>query len=291
MILAAKRDDMTAQQTQIDYARVEQAIGYIAANLAQQPTLDEIAAAVHVSPFHFQRMFVKWAGVTPKQFMRYLTLHHAKKQLRQGASVLAAAHGAGLSGGGRLHDLFVTIEAVTPGVFKDAGAGLTIDYDFAETPFGQVMVASTAIGICHIAFDPSANSALATVKQKFPQANLRQSATPAHQQALGLFEKDWSSLKTVKLHLQASPFQIKVWEALLKIPLGMMVSYGDIAHHIGQPSAARAVGTAVATNPVAFLIPCHRVIQKQGALGGYMWGTARKQAMLGWEAVQTNDVA
>jgi len=282
---------MTAQQSEIDYRRIETAISFIAQHLHDQPSLEDIAAVVHVSPFHFQRMFLKWAGVSPKKFMQFLSLSHAKTKLQQGASLLDAAYGSGLSGTGRLHDLFVTIEAMTPGVYKSAGAGLVINYDFAATPFGQVIVASTSIGICHMAFAPTADAALADLCKKFPHAHCHHLSTPHQQQATVMFSQDWSCLRQVKLHLAGSKFQIKVWEALLKIPMGVVASYGDIARHIGQPSAARAVGTAIANNPVAFLIPCHRVIQKNGVSGGYMWGAARKQAMLGWESAHTDRIA
>jgi AraC family transcriptional regulator of adaptative response/methylated-DNA-[protein]-cysteine methyltransferase len=283
--------EMTAQQPDIDYARIETAISFIVRHLHDQPSLEDIAAKVHVSPFHFQRMFLKWAGVSPKKFMQFLSLSHAKAKLQQGASVLDAAYDSGLSGAGRLHDLFVTIDAMTPGTYKYGGAGLMIDYDYAATPFGRVIVASTPVGVCHMAFEPLADTALAALYQKFPNAKYQHARTAFQQQALDMFGQDWSCLRAVKLHLPASKFQIKVWEALLKIPMGVVASYGDIAQHIGQPSAARAVGTAIANNPVAFLIPCHRVIRKTGAVGGYMWGTARKQAMLGWETAHSDDEA
>ena len=282
---------MKQQQTDIDYDRIERAINFIAKHLHDQPSLEQIAAAVHVSPYHFQRMFLKWAGVSPKKFAQFLSLSHAKTQLRQGGSVLDAAHAADLSGGGRLHDLFVSIEAMTPGAYKRGGAGLLIDYGFAETPFGQVIVASTPIGICHMAFAPTADLARAGLYQKFPAASLHHGSTAYQQQALMIFNRDWSCLRHIKLHLQASRFQIKTWEALLKIPMGAVASYGDVARHIGQPSASRAVAKAVASNPVAFLIPCHRVIRQNGVPGGYRWGAPRKQAMLGWEAAQTGDAA
>ena len=256
-----------------------------------QPSLEDIAATVHVSPLHFQRIFLKWAGVSPKKFMQFLSLSHAKAQLKQGASVLDAAYHAGLSSAGRLHNLFVTIDAMTPGAYTRGGVDLVIDYDYAATPFGQVIVASTSVGICHMAFEPHADTAFAALTKKFPNAKYHHASTAFQQQALVFFDQDWSCLRDVKLHLPASKFQIKVWEALLKIPIGAAASYGDIAQHIGKPSAARAVGTAIAKNPVAFLIPCHRVIRKNGAIGGYMWGAARKRAILGWETAYSNDAA
>ena len=282
---------MTDFLTHRDYARIETAIARLAEPRDEALSLEAIAEEIGLSPFHFQRMFLKWAGVSPKKFMQFLSLSHAKAKLKQGASVLDAAYNSGLSGAGRLHDLFVTIDAMTPGAYKRGGVGLVIDYDYAATPFGQVIVASTSVGVCHMAFEPHADTALAALTKKFPNAKYHHTSTAFQQQALVLFDQDWSCLRDVKLHLPASKFQIKVWEALLKIPMGVVASYGDIAQHIGQPSAARAVGTAIANNPVAFLIPCHRVIRKNGAIGGYMWGAARKQAILGWETAHSDDAA
>ena len=223
--------------------------------------------------------------------MRFLSLSNAATKLKKCASVLDAANDLGVSCTGPSHDSFVTIDAMTPVDYERGGHGLKIDYDYAATPFGQVIVASTSIGICHMAFAPTADAALADLCKKFPHAHCHHLSTPHQQRVTVMFSQDWSCLRAVKLHLSGSKFQIKVWEALLKIPMGVVASYGDIARHIGQPSAARAVGTAIANNPVAFLIPCHRVIQKDGVSGGYMWGTARKQAMLGWESAQTDGIA
>ena len=217
-----------------------------------------------------------------------MSTSHANVKLKQGVSVLQAADDPGLSGAGRLHDLFVTIDAMTPGAYKQGGAGLVIDYNYALTPFGQVIVASTSLGVCHMAFEPHADTALAALTKKFPNAQYHHARTALQQRALIMFDQDWSCLQDVKLHLPASKFQIKVWKALLKIPMGVVASYGDIARHIGQPSAARAVGTAIANNPVAFLIPCHRVVRKNGAIGGYKWDAARKQTILGWETARSN---
>ena len=223
--------------------------------------------------------------------MQFMSLSNTAVKLKKCASVLDAASESGLSCTGRLHDSFVTIDAMTPGACERGGHGLDIDYDYAATPFGQVIVASTSIGVCHMAFELHTDTALATLTTKFPNAKYHRASTAFQQQALVMFDQDWSCLRDVKLHLPASKFQIKVWKALLKIPMGLVASYGDIAQHIGQPSAARAVGTAIANNPVAFLIPCHRVIRKNGAIGGYMWGAARKQAILGWETGHSNDAA
>ena len=223
--------------------------------------------------------------------MQFLLFSDTAVKLKKCASALDAANDLGVSCAGRLHDSFVTIDAITPSACKRGGHNLEIDYDYAATPFGQVLVASTSIGVCHMAFEPHTETALEALTKKFPNAKYHHASTAFHQQALVMFNQDWSCLRSVNLHLPASKFQIKVWEALLKIPMGVVTSYGDIARHIGQPSAARAVGTAIANNPVAFLIPCHRVIRKNGTIGGYMWGAARKQAILGWETTHSDDAA
>ena len=281
------------QQPQIDYRRIEAAITYIAAHYRDAPALDEVAAAAHLSPFHFQRLFTRWAGVSPKGFARYLSLDHARDLLRHdGASCLDAAHEAGLSGPGRLHDMFVRIEAMTPGDYGRGGAGLEIRYGFADSLFGEVIIAATHRGVCHLAFCDSRAAARDRLRAAFPAADLVPCAaapaeiSPAARTALSALARDWSSPAEVRLHLRATPFQLKVWEALLRIPMGRLASYGDIAAAIGRPGTGRAVGTAIGANPVAWLIPCHRVIRQSGEIGGYMWGPARKQAIIGWESAQ-----
>ena len=275
-------------QSQIDYERVERAIGYIARHYKDKPSLEDVAAAIHVSPFHFQRLFSKWAGISPKKFIQFLSLDYAKVSLRApGTSVLDAAYDAGFSGAGRLHDLFMTIEGMTPGAFKQQGAGLDINYDFADSPFGMVMIASTRNGICHMAFEADRDAGFATLYRTFPEARFHPHRDQLQTSALSVFDRKQALPDgKIKLHLQGTPFQIKVWEALLKIPMGGLASYGDVARMIGQPAASRAVGTAIGHNPVAFLIPCHRVIRQNGAIGGYMWGAERKQAMIAWEGAQ-----
>ena len=272
-------------QSQIDYKRVERAIDYIARNYKDKPSLEDIAAEIHVSPFHFQRLFSKWAGVSPKKFIQFLSLDYAKNSLRvPGTSVLDAAYGAGFSGAGRLHDLFMSIEGMTPGAFKQQGAGLRINYNFADSPFGTVIIASTSNGICHMAFEDDQDAGFERLNRIFPQAQFYPIADKIQQDALGLFGTDRSQPDgKIKLHLAGTPFQIKVWEALLKIPMGALASYGDVATMIGQPGASRAAGTAIGHNLVAFLIPCHRVLRQNGAIGGSMWGTKRKHAMIACE--------
>jgi AraC family transcriptional regulator of adaptative response/methylated-DNA-[protein]-cysteine methyltransferase len=274
-------------QQHINYQRIEKAIAYIKDNFKDQPSLDEIAAAVHLSPFHFQRLFTEWAGVSPKKFIQYLSLEYAKGLLmNSGSTLLGTAYETGLSGTSRLHDLFINIEGMTPGEFKNGGEGLVINYCFAESPFGKMIVASTSKGVCHMFFEDDEAQALVDLEKRFPNASYHQITDRFQQDALFIFQNDWKQLNQIKLHLAGSPFQIKVWESLLKIPLGGLNTYGDIAKSIEQPKAARAVGSAIGSNPVAFLIPCHRVIQSSGNIGGYMWGPTRKSAIIGWEAAR-----
>lgn len=276
-------------QEKINFNRITDAIQYLQSNFKSQPGLEEVAEKVHLSPFHFQRLFTDWAGTSPKKFLQYLTVEYAKKLLAENkASLFDTAHETGLSGTGRLHDLFVNIEGMTPGEYKNGGENLTISFSFAESPFGDLIVASTTKGICHIAFVQDETEALLVLKAKFPNACYKQILDASQQGALDIFNQDWSQLNQIKLHLKGSDFQLKVWETLLKIPMGKLTTYGDISKHIESPGASRAVGSAIGANPVAFLIPCHRVIQSSGIVGGYHWGSARKTAMIGWEAAQVN---
>ncbi|MBX2871983.1 MAG: methylated-DNA--[protein]-cysteine S-methyltransferase [Saprospiraceae bacterium] len=276
-----------SSQEQLNYDRIASAITYIRENFKDQPNLDEVAQSVHLSAYHFQRMFSDWAGVSPKQFLQYVSLQHAKQMLGQGsASLFDAAYETGLSGTGRLHDLFVNIEGMTPGEYKQGGRNLQINYSFAESHFGSVLVASTSKGICHMAFFEEEEKALAALQLRFPAAQYRQITDLIQQNALRIFTEDWKALDQVKLHLKGTDFQLKVWETLLKIPQGALSSYGEVAGAIGKPKASRAVGTAIGNNPVAYLIPCHRVIRRSGTIGQYMWGESRKTAIIGWEAAQ-----
>ncbi len=279
-----------ADQEQINYKRIAEAIAYIRAHFKDQPSLDEIAGNIGLSPFYFQRLFSDWAGVSPKKFMQYLSVEYARKLLKEEqATLLDTAHETGLSGTSRLHDLFINIEGMTPGEFKKGGEALAINYSFAESPFGQLIVASTQKGICYMAFNDDEAQALSDLKSRFPNAHYNQLVDKFQQDALFIFQHDWSRLDEIKLHLQGTPFQLKVWETLLKVPLGGLTTYGDIAGSIDKPKASRAVGTAIGRNPVAFLIPCHRVIQATGNIGGYMWGSDRKAAIIGWEAAKSGD--
>jgi len=275
-------------QEEINFNRIADAISYIKANFKTQPGLEEIAEKVNLSPFHFQRLFSEWAGTTPKRFLQYISIGYAKEMLKENQSLFDTALETGLSGTSRLHDLFVNIEGMTPGEYKNGGENLHINYSFAESPFGNIIVASTTKGICHIAFYDDENIALANLQHQFPAAQYQQILDKEQQNALYIFNHDWSKLHQIKLHLKGTDFQLKVWEALLKIPMGKLATYGNIAEQLQNPNASRAVGTAIGDNPVAFLIPCHRVIQSSGALGGYHWGVNRKTAMIGWEAAKTN---
>jgi AraC family transcriptional regulator of adaptative response/methylated-DNA-[protein]-cysteine methyltransferase len=276
---------MTSQQ-QLNYNRIARAISYFKQNFKAQPKLEDVAEHVNLSAFHFQRMFKEWAGVTPKQFLQYLSVEHAKEMLKTSASNLFdTAFETGLSGTGRLYDLFVKVEGMTPGEFKNGGAALSINYSFADTPFGKVIVASTCKGICHMAFvDDGEDLALLQLKQNYPKAAYNQLVDTAQQNALFIFTQDWRRLDEIKLHLKGTDFQLKVWETLLKVPAGGLTTYAALAQKAGAPNASRAVGSAVASNPVAFLIPCHRVIRSTGEIGQYHWGTTRKNAIIGWEA-------
>ena len=270
-----------------NYSRIEKAIAYINDNFKSQPTLEEVAEHIHLSPFHFQRLFSKWAGVSPKKFLQYISVGHAKNILKEGdASLADAALETGLSGTSRLHDLFINIEGMTPGEYKNGGENLSINYSFAESPFGNILVASTSKGICYMAFADDESKDLQSLKKYFPNARFKQMTDLFQQDALHVFTHDWNNPDKIKLHLKGTDFQIKVWEALLKIPVGQLSTYGNIASEINNPKAARAVGSAIGDNPVAFLIPCHRVIQSTGNSGQYHWGSNRKTAMIGWEAAK-----
>jgi AraC family transcriptional regulator of adaptative response/methylated-DNA-[protein]-cysteine methyltransferase len=274
-------------QSDINYQRIADAIEYIKTNFKEQPDLGKVAEQVHLSPFHFQRLFTEWAGVSPKKFLQFISVDHAKKVLKEKqATLFDAAFETGLSGTGRLHDLFIKIEGMTPGEFKNGGESLEINYSFAESPFGKILVASTVKGICYIAFADDEENSFAGLKKLFPAATFHQVVDMIQQNALYIFTKDWNQLHEVKLHVKGTGFQLKVWEALLKIPVGQLTTYGSLAAGIANPAASRAVGTAVGDNPVAFIIPCHRVIQSTGAFGNYHWGSTRKTAMIGWEAAR-----
>lgn len=269
----------------LDYARIAEAIEYIRENFRNQPGLEDIAQKVCLSPAHFQRLFTAWAGVSPKKFLQYMSIEYAKKVLKE-STISDAAYETGLSGTSRLHDLFVNIEGMTPGEYKNGGENLSIHYSFSESPFGDIIVAATPKGVCHLAFTDDPKEAFHILQEKFPNARYSETVDAIQQNALFIFTQDWSKLGEIKLHLKGTAFQLKVWNALLEIPMGRLTTYGNIASKLNNPNASRAVGTAIGDNPVAFLIPCHRVIRSSGELGGYHWGLTRKAAIIGWEATR-----
>lgn len=273
-------------QQELNYNRIADAIRFIKKNYRTQPKLEEIAEHINMSPFHFQRMFSEWAGTTPKRFLQYLNIEYAKKILKEThATLFDTACELGLSGTGRLHDLFINIEGMTPGEYKNGGLALNINYSFADTPFGKIIAASTDKGVCHMAFvDEGERRAFDHLRSIFPNAKYVLSPDTKQQHALSVFDRDWNRLGEIKLHLKGTEFQLKVWETLLKIPAGGLATYADLATKSGYNGACRAVGTAVGKNPVAFLIPCHRVIKATGEPGNYHWGEMRKNAIIGWEA-------
>ncbi|WP_047243644.1 methylated-DNA--[protein]-cysteine S-methyltransferase [Chromobacterium subtsugae] len=270
-----------------DYHRMADAIRYLVAHAGQQPRLADLAAALHLSESRLQRLFTQWAGVSPKRFIQQLTCEAAKARLAAGVPVLPLAHELGLSGGSRLHDLFVTLEAMTPGEYQRGGAGLDIGWSVEASRFGPLLLAQTARGVCALQFVADEAAAEAWLHGQWPQARLRYQPGAAR----ALAERLFSPLSPragppLALRVQGSNFQIQVWRALLAVPYGSLVSYGQLAAGMGRPQAARAVGGAVGANPVAWLIPCHRVIRAEGALGQYRWGETRKAELLGWESAQ-----
>jgi AraC family transcriptional regulator of adaptative response/methylated-DNA-[protein]-cysteine methyltransferase len=275
-------------QASEDFKRVEEAIRYIEENFTIQPSLDQMARAVHLSKYHFERLFKRWAGISPIQFMRFMTLEYTKERLSDSSSVLEAAMDAGLSGTGRLHDLFVTLEGVTPGDFKRRGAGLKITYGFCESPFGECLLATTRRGICYLGFVESGgrSSALSQLGSTWPDSDLVEDPPLLRPIANEVFRRRRGRPQDpIHLQVRGTNFQLSVWKALLTIPEGCLVSYQDVATHTGHPNAARAVGNAIGTNPIGYLIPCHRVIASTGRIHQYRWGAARKKALIGWEAV------
>ena len=271
-----------------DYDRIASAIGYLAERSSSQPSLAEVAAYVHVSPHHFQRVFSRWVGVSPKRFLQVLTLERAKELLRSSSlPLLDVSETLGLSSGSRLYDHFVQLEAMTPAEYKRGGAGVEITWGLSDGPFGQAFIASTARGICMLVFiDGDRTSALERLAEQWPGARLRRDDKQAHALAERLFEHPYTPDAPISVFVRGTNFQVNVWRALLNVPLGTLTSYSAVAEAVGRPGAARAVGTAVGANPVAFLIPCHRVIRQTGELGGYRWGLERKLAMFSWEAAR-----
>jgi AraC family transcriptional regulator of adaptative response/methylated-DNA-[protein]-cysteine methyltransferase len=281
----------TFTQAAVDYERIEKAIQFLADNFHSQPNLKEIAGRIHVSEYHFQRLFSRWVGISPKRFLQFLTKEYAKTLLEKSINILDVTYESGLTSPGRLHDLFVSCEAVTPGQYKARGEGLKIVYGYHATPFGECMLAKTDRGICGLSFVQNNDRwpVFASLEDRWQKATLIEDSDVTRPFVNRIFNPSPGQRSTpLHLVLSGTNFQIKVWEALIKIPMGAVVSYEDVAAHIGMPKASRAVGNAVGSNPVSFVIPCHRVIKKTAEFGNYGGGVARKLAILGWEAVQMN---
>jgi AraC family transcriptional regulator of adaptative response/methylated-DNA-[protein]-cysteine methyltransferase len=277
-----------SQQSE-DFQRIEKAIKFIEVNFKSQPTLDQIAESVYLSKYHFDRLFKRWAGISPIQFLQFMTLDYTKQKLAESKSLLETSLEAGLSGPSRLHDLFVTFEAMTPGDFKRQGTGLKIFYGFCKSPFGECLLAITERGICHLGFveEDERSETLNQLFQTWPGSEFTEDQERISLIVKNIFRIDQiENSRPFNLHLKGTNFQINVWRALLSIPEGWVVSYQDIASYIGHPKAFRAVANAIAINPVAYLIPCHRVIAKSGNINKYRWGSTRKKALIGWEAAR-----
>ncbi len=303
---APLRNSMPAARA--DYDSVRRALEFLSQNWRDQPDIEAIAAHVGLSPSHFTQLFRRWAGLTPKQFLQALTLDHARKLLRDSASVLDTALEVGLSGPGRLHDLFVTHEAMSPGEFSSGGGGLTLTYGFHDSPFGEALLVATPRGLAGLGWidDRQApgsaraegkpaggrDGALTDMLRRWPNARFVQDDAAVAPLARRAFDPDeWSPERPLRVVMIGSDFEVRVWETLLKIPVGQATTYSRIAQRIGKPKAARAVGAAVGRNPISFVVPCHRVLGASGALTGYHWGIARKQAIIGWEAGRVAEVS
>ncbi len=271
----------------INYQRIEQAIQYLERNFQRQPELTEVAEEVNVSPFHFQRIFTEWAGISPKRFLQFLTMDFLKARLKQSKNVVEAAEAAGLSSQSRVYDLFTTLEAVTPQEYKEKGSGLRINYGFHETPFGLALMGVTGRGVCWLSFitaDADPNFQLLEMKEHWHNSVFHQDQQLTESFITKIFNrKDAKTQSKLHVFVKGTNFQIKVWEALLKLPVGSVTTYKDIAVQIQNPQAMQAVGSAVGSNHIAYLIPCHRVIRKDGILGEYRWSSTRKKSMIGWE--------
>jgi len=280
---------VVTQETNINYQRIEQAIRFLEENFQRQPELDEVAEKVHLSPFHFQRLFTDWVGISPKRFLQFLTVDFLKQKLQESKNLVEAAEAAGLSSQSRVYDLFTTLEAVTPQEYKLQGTGIHIDYGFHETPFGTCLIGLTTRGVCWLTF-VSADEGPA-VELESMKSHWHQSVFHQHQERTGnsvskIFQPENSGGK-LHVFVKGTNFQVKVWEALLRLPLGSVTTYQGIAEKIKNPKALQAVGSAVGANHIAYLIPCHRVIRKDGVLGEYRWNAFRKKSIIGWEMAKT----
>ncbi len=272
-----------------DYDRIAKVVRYVSEHYVEQPNLDELARKAGWSRYHFHREFTKWMGITPKDFVQCLTLEKAKALMLGGESVLDAAIDVGLSGPSRLHDLCVTLEAATPGELKEGGRGLTLTYGQVATPFGLMVMARSDRGICHLAFQDDLEAGLETIKEAWPQSKLIRDDQSTAKAMADVFQCEINETCPLRIWVKGSAFQVRVWKALLQVPRGRLISYGSLAKRIEAPKAARAVGSAVAANPIAYLIPCHRVIRESGVLGNYRWQPERKRALLAWETANFSD--
>ena len=268
-----------------NYLKIEKAIQYIEDNFKEQPSLVDIAEHLQLSPFHFQKLFSDWAGVSPKKFLQYIRINYAKSLLKlKKQNLFNTTVDIGLSSTSRLHDLFISIEGMTPAEYKNEGENLLINYNYFKSPFGETLVASTPKGICFLKFIDDKANGLEELKRNFSNATFQMKSDKNQKKLSPIFRNNLDNLEQIKLHLKGTEFQLKVWEALLTIPLGKLATYGEVSKFINKPKASRAVGTAIGNNPIAFLIPCHRVIQASGKIGGYRWNPIRKKAIIGWEA-------
>lgn len=277
---------VSASEPNINYHRIEKAIQFLEENFQRQPELDEVAEKVHLSPFHFQRLFTKWAGISPKRFLQFLTVGFLKQRLRETKNLSEAAESAGLSSQSRVYDLFTTLEAVTPQEYKKQGEGLHIEYSIHDTPFGLCLIGTTERGVCWLSFINTMDDARVSIedmKTHWHNSVFHQNQDITSIFIQQIFHRNTSSPTKLHLFVKGTNFQIKVWDALLKIPTGGVVTYQGIADEIGSPRAMQAVGSAVGSNHIAYLIPCHRVIRKDGVLGEYRWSATRKKSMIGWE--------
>jgi AraC family transcriptional regulator, regulatory protein of adaptative response / methylated-DNA-[protein]-cysteine methyltransferase len=284
----------TVMDQDINYLRIEQAIQYLEKNFQHQPELDEVAEVVHLSPFHFQRLFTEWAGISPKRFLQFLTVDFLKSKLMESKNLVEVAEAAGLSSQSRVYDLFTTLEAVTPQEYKQHGAGIRIEYGMHETPFGDALIGVTERGVCWLSFintDEDPRFQLENMKGHWHNSVFHQDQNVTMEFAGKIFSrKEMKAPEKIHLFVKGTNFQIKVWEALLKLPLGNVTTYQDIATQIQNPKAMQAVGSAVGSNHIAYLIPCHRVIRKDGILGEYRWSSTRKKSIIGWEMAKAEQV-
>jgi AraC family transcriptional regulator, regulatory protein of adaptative response / methylated-DNA-[protein]-cysteine methyltransferase len=277
---------MQPMNTDLNYSRIAKAIGYLEKNFKQQPDLDEVAEKVHLSPFHFQRLFTDWAGISPKRFLQYLTVDFLKDKLQDSKNLIHAAESAGLSSQSRVYDLFTTLEAVTPQEYKESGGGLHIEYGLHDTPFGTALIGVTTRGICWLSFlpmDAAPQEEINKMKQHWNNSLFHQDQLLTLSFIEQIFSMASQSNQKLHVFVKGTNFQVKVWEALLRLPLGSVTTYQGIAQQIENPKAMQAVGSAVGSNHIAYLIPCHRVIRKDGVLGEYRWEATRKKSIIGWE--------